>query len=123
MPTPVHHNPTTARPVSSNPLVALFLNHTPTLSPTQSTPGLDGVVHGALNAADGDGNNTENGDGKGGRERGWSSLSDPFFTSSPTLSSFYAAVADQYYHLEPTVYRVNFELTDAQVHHTQYLGP
>jgi len=57
MPTPVHHNPTTARPVSSNPLVALFLNHTPTLSPTQSTPGLDGVVHGALNAADGDGNN------------------------------------------------------------------
>ena len=81
----------------------------------------------------GDGNNAEGGDGKGGRERGWSSLSDPFFTSSPTLSSFYAAVADKYYHLEPTVYRVNFELTDAQVPHapppppphthTHYLGP
>ena len=42
--------------MSSNPVVALFCNHTPTLSPTQNTPGIDGVVHGALNAVDDDGN-------------------------------------------------------------------
>jgi hypothetical protein len=45
-----------AKAVKPNPIVALFFNHTPTLNPTQNAPGPDGVVHGALNAQDPDGN-------------------------------------------------------------------
>lgn len=44
-----------ARAVSPNPIVSFFFNRTPALNPSQSTPGLDGVVRGALNAADDDG--------------------------------------------------------------------
>lgn len=38
-----------------NPIVAALFNRAPTLRPTQDTPGLDGIVHGALNATDPDG--------------------------------------------------------------------
>lgn len=52
----VHSTSATARAASTHPIVALFFNHTPTVLPTQEAPRLDGVVHGALNAADSDGN-------------------------------------------------------------------
>ena len=78
-----------------------------------------GVGVGATTGVDAStGSRSEGGgsEGGGGRERGLSSLSDPFpGASTLTLASFYAAVADQYYHLEPTIHRINFELNDAQV--------
>ena len=52
----VHSTSASAKAASTHPIVALFFNHTPTLLPTQEAPRLDGVVHGALNAADSDGN-------------------------------------------------------------------
>lgn len=44
-----------AKSVSANPLASLFFNRTPTLNPTLEAPGPDGVVKGALNADDPDG--------------------------------------------------------------------
>lgn len=35
-------------------------------------------------------------------------------TGTTTLSSFYVAVSHKYYHIEPTIYRINFDLDDAQ---------
>ncbi|WP_328359558.1 Ig-like domain-containing protein [Mycobacterium sp. NBC_00419] len=52
---PVVHQSSTARSASVNPIVAALFNRAPTLRPTQDTPGLDGIVHGALNATDPDG--------------------------------------------------------------------
>ncbi|MGI9124023.1 MAG: Ig-like domain-containing protein, partial [Mycobacterium sp.] len=45
-----------AAAVSPNPIISFVLNSTPTQVPTQEAPALDGVVHGALNAGDDDGN-------------------------------------------------------------------
>ena len=52
---PVVRQSTTARSAPVNPIVAALFNRSPKLSPSQDTPGLDGVVHGALNATDPDG--------------------------------------------------------------------
>lgn len=43
-----------ARATATNPIATFFQNKTPSMNPSQSAPGLDGVVHGALNAADPD---------------------------------------------------------------------
>lgn len=44
-----------AKAARTKPVVRVFFNRTPTLSPTQDAAGVDGVVHGALNAHDSDG--------------------------------------------------------------------
>jgi hypothetical protein len=82
-----------------------------------SSEGIPGIIRdseeGALSRGiEGVGVGDEVGDiVKGDEDALVASLSPPPAT---TLSSFYAAVARQYYRIEPTIYRVNFDLTEEQ---------